>query len=311
MKKLSSVIIVCLLVAVTACKHKKHIAASDSPSNGVINISVDESFKPVIDAEIAMYEASFPGTKIIAHYKPEADCLKDLLKDTATRMAIVTRGLNRKEESFFKDTLTYVPIWDKVACDAIVIVVNSNSSDTIFTFDRLKKQLSGEMGKVQPIIFDGLSATSTVRFAIDSILKGKKFDTSVVKAVKNSQEVLNFVAANPNAIGMLGISWIGNPEEPAQVAMLKKVKMAYVRCDQCEDTPYVKPTQYGLQTRRYPMVRGLYYILKENYNGLGAGFVNFLQYERGQLIFRRAYLGPVKVGFGIRTVKINEKLINR
>jgi phosphate transport system substrate-binding protein len=61
-------------------------------------------------------------------------------------------------------------------------------------------------------------------------------------------------------------------------------------------------------TKRYPLIRGLYYILKENYSGLGSGFLNFLQYERGQLIFRRAYLGPSKIGFGIRNVKINEKL---
>ena len=67
------------------------------------------------------------------------------------------------------------------------------------------------------MIFDGLNATSTIRFAMDSILKGKKFDTGVVKAVKNSQEVLDYVAANENAIGLVGISWIGNPEDTAQV----------------------------------------------------------------------------------------------
>jgi phosphate transport system substrate-binding protein len=52
----------------------------------------------------------------------------------------------------------------------------------------------------------------------------------------------------------------------------------------------------------------LYYVLKENYNGLGSGFVNFMKYERGQLIFRRAYLWPGIMDFNIRTVKLNEKL---
>jgi len=164
------------------------------------------------------------------------------------------------------------------------------------------------MGKKEQIIFDGLNATSTVRFAIDSILKGKRFDTGVVRAVNNSREVLDYVAANENAIGLVGISWIGNPEDTAQVNMLKKVKMAYVKCDSCVDTPYVKPTQLSIMTRRYPLVRGLFYILKENYSGLGSGFLNFMQYERGQLIFRRAYLGSSKMGFAIRNVKINEKL---
>jgi phosphate transport system substrate-binding protein len=164
------------------------------------------------------------------------------------------------------------------------------------------------MGYTQQVIFDGLSATSTVRFAIDSILKGKQFDTGAVRAVKSSREVLDYVAENENAVGIVGNSWIGNPEDTAQLAMLKKVKIAFVKCETCSDTPYVKPSQFSIMSKRYPLVRGLYYVLKENYNGLGSGFVNFMKYERGQLIFRRAYLWPGIIDFNIRTVKLNEKL---
>jgi phosphate transport system substrate-binding protein len=120
---------------------------------------------------------------------------------------------------------------------------------------------------------------------------------------------LDYVASDVNAVGFVGISWIGNPEDTAQLNMLKKVKMAYVKCEICTDSPYVKPSQLGILTKRYPLVRGLYYILKENYSGLGSGFVDFMQYERGQLIFKRAYLGSSKMGFAIRSVKINEKLV--
>jgi len=293
---------------IIGCSEEKQIEMPDSLTSGTIHLSVDESFKPVMDEQIKVFESSNPDAKIIAHYKPEADCLRDLLRDSATRMVIVTRGLSRKEEKFFKDSLNYFPRWDELATDAIAIVVNAKSNDTLFTFERLQKQLSGLMGDQQQIIFDGLNATSTVRFAIDSILKGRKFDTGVVRAVNGSKAVLDYVAANENSIGLVGISWIGNPEDTAQVIMLKKVKMVYVKCDICIDSPYSKPNQYNIMTRRYPLVRGLYFILKENYSGLGSGFLNFLQYERGQLIFRRAYLGSSKMGFAIRSVKINEKL---
>ena len=298
----------CFCAGLISCSSKKQITATDSLTGGTINISVDESFKPVIDAQIKVFESSYPDAKIIAHYKPEADCLRDILTDSLTRMVIVTRGLTRKEEKYFKDSLNFLPRWDELATDAIAIVVNAKSTDTIFTFERLQNQLSGVMGKKEQIIFDGLNATSTIRFAIDSILRGKKFDTSVVMAVNGSKAVLDYVAANESAIGLVGISWIGNPEDTAQVEMLKKVKMVYVKCDNCTDSPYVKPNQLNIMTRRYPLVRGLYFILKENYSGLGSGFLNFLQYERGQLIFRRAYLGSSKMGFAIRNVKINEKL---
>ena len=282
-------------------------SADDTTSSGTIHISVDESFKPVIEEQISVFESSFPGTHIIASYKSEANCLKDFFRDTLTRLVIVTRGLSATEDKYMLDSLGYYPGWNDIASDAITIIVNSNNNDTLFTMDRLKQQLTGKMNRDQPIVFDGLNSTSTVRYISDSILRGERFDTSVVKATKSSKEVIEYVSTHENAIGFAGISWIGNPEDSAQVSMLKKVKIAYVQCDKCIDTPYVKPMQESILSRRYPLVRGLYYLLKENYQGLGNGFINFLKYERGQLIFKRAYLGPV-MGFAVRNVRINQKL---
>ncbi|MGG9971442.1 PstS family phosphate ABC transporter substrate-binding protein [Ferruginibacter sp. SUN002] len=298
-----------LLVFVVSCNDSDANKVTDSPTSGTIHISVDESFRPVIEEQISAYEASFPGTKIIAHYKPEAECFNDLYNDSLNRMVIVTRGLTKEESKAFDATLNYSPLTDKIASDAIAVVVNKNSNDTVFTLSELRNLLSGAKGKEKKVVFDGLSATSSVRFAIDSILKGKQFDTSVVKAAKNSKEVLEYIATDEQAIGVVGISWIGNPEDTAQVNMLKKVKIAYIQCSVCDEMPYVKPTQASIESRRYPLVRGLYYIVKENYSGLGSGFAAFLHYERGQLIFRRAYLAPV-MKFGIRSVKINETLNN-
>ena len=303
-----SFVLLMIVFLFAGCNNREHKTnRDDSPLKGTIYISVDESFKPVIEEQIRMYESSFPGTHIIAEYKPEANCLKDFFRDTLNRMVIVTRGLKDNEDKYMLDSLNYRPGWDKIATDAVAIIVNINSNDTVFTIDRLKKQLTGKINRNQRIVFDGLNATSTVRYISDSILKKEKFDTTIVQAAKNSREAIKYVSENENAIGLVGISWIGNPEDTAQVNMLKKVKIAYVECSLCKDSPYVKPMQASILTRRYPLVRGLYYIIKENYFGLGSAFVNFMKYERGQLIFRRSYLGPV-MDFDIRNVKINQKL---
>ncbi len=297
------------MVVVNSCKsEKKPGGYTDTPKSGTIHISVDESFKPVIEAQIEMYEASYPGTKIVATYKPEAACLKDLFFDTATRMVIVTRGLNDTEKKFFLDSLHYVPANNVMALDAVVILVNEKSKDSLFSMHRLKDQLQGKINRQQQIIFDGLTTTSTVRFIEDSVLKGQHFDTTVVKGVKGNQAVIDYVATHENAIGLVGFSWIGNPEDTLQLAELKRVKMAYVQCDLCKDSPYVKPMQESIESHRYPLVRGLFYIVKEgSYLGLGTGFSTFMKQERGQLIFKRAYLGTV-MPFGIRDVKINQKI---
>ena len=307
-KYLNWIFSIALLVFFTGCdSEKEKDSTGDSATQGTIHISVDESFKPVMEEQISVYESSFPGTHIIASYKSEADCLKDFFRDTLTRMVIVTRGLTLDEEKFMIKSIGYNPGWNDIASDAITIIVNAKSSDTLFTIERLKEQLIGKINRKQTIVFDGLNATSTVRFVSDSILRGEKFDTSVVKATKNTQEVIDYVATHEDAVGFVGISWIGNPEDSTQLSLLKNVKIAYVQCSKCADSPYIKPMQESILSKRYPLVRGLYYIIKENYQGLGNGFVNFLKYERGQLIFKRAYLGAV-MGFSVRNVKINEKI---
>lgn len=291
-----------------SCKGKKKDEAfADSPKKGTINISVDESFRPVIEEQIKMYETDYPDTKINAQYKPEAACLRDFFNDSTNRMIIITRDLIPSEDRYFRDSVGYFPSSGLLATDAVTILVNKESNDTLFTLERLRDQLLGKINRQQTIVFDGLNATSTVRFIVDSVLKGKMFDTSVVKAAASSNEAIDYVIKNKNAIGLVGINWIGNPEVAAQVKKMESLKMGYVRCEVCEGTPFVKPVKESIISRRYPLVRGLYFILKENYTGLGTGFSSFMKFERGQLIFKRAYLGTA-MDFNIRNVNVNTKL---
>jgi phosphate transport system substrate-binding protein len=276
----------------------------DTTTRGTIHISVDESFKPIIDSQIRVFESSFPNAKIIAHYKAEAECLKDLDNDSI-RMVIVTRALSKSEEKSMKARLQYNAVQGKMAYDAIAVLVNNNAKDSIFDMADIRSMLKGTSGYKYKMVMDGLTATSTVRYALDSLLNGEPFGKTVMAAT-SSAGVIDHVAANSDAIGFVGVSWIGNREDPNQLSFLRNVKIASIECRNCEKKTYVKPYQANIAMRRYPMVRGLHYILKENYKGLGSGFVNFLIYERGQLIFRRAYLWPAKMSFEIRTAGINE-----
>ena len=275
----------------------------DSPQKGTIYISVDESFKPVIDSQIQVYMALHPDTKIIAEYKPEAECFKDLMKDS-TRMIIVTRGLSDKEEKFYNEKFYFYPSWQKIANDAVAVIVNKASKDSVFFIGDLKSMLKGTSADNTKFVFDGLSGSSSLRFIKDSILRGEDFDTAHVFAEKNSEGVINYVEHNKNVIGFVGVSWIGNPEDTTQLSFLTKINIAAIQCT-CPEKSFVKPYQANIVTKRYPLVRGLYYILKENYNGLGSGFANFLQDERGQKIFWRAYLAPAKMNLQIRTATLN------
>src|SRR5258708_21511171 len=64
----------------------------ETTTSGTINISVDESFKPVIDSQIEVFESQHPDAHIKVQYKPEAQSLRDLNVDSI-RMLIVTMAL--------------------------------------------------------------------------------------------------------------------------------------------------------------------------------------------------------------------------
>ncbi len=293
-------IVLISLLTLASCSSNK-VQEYDTPIKGTINISVDESFKPVIDEEIKVYESSYPEAHIIASYKSQADCFKDLESDS-TRMIIVARGLDSEEYRYYQAKLQYKPVWDLVAYDAVSMIVNQASKDSVFTIKQLKKLLTDSSNKHEAVV-DGNNATSTVRFLIDSVLHGKSFGANV-RAANGSKAVLDYVSRNVDAIGFVGSGWVGNDEDPDQKAYDNTIRLALLECKPCGKNYFAKPSQESITYGWYPLVRPLYYILKESTAGLGTGFSGFLSQERGQLIFRRANLVPAKMDFKIRRSSI-------
>ena len=299
-----SFLILAVLLFFAACKGKVGaIDDRDTPNKGTIRISVDESFKPVMEEQIKVFHSSFPDTKIIASYKPEVECLKDLQNDS-TRMILIARGLSKKESSIFESSLGYRPQFAVLAYDAVAVIVNHASADSVFTINDLKDILSGKSKRIA--VMDGKNATSTVRFLKDSVLRGADFGANVF-ASKNSDDVIDIVSKNENVVGFVGLSWVGDSYDPKQKENLKKIRLALIECVRCvEKGLFAKPSQATISYAQYPLPRPMYYILKENSAGLGTGFMNFMSLERGQLIFKRALLVPAKMNFKVRSGKIKE-----
>jgi phosphate transport system substrate-binding protein len=300
----TNVLYACLLMFFVSCGSDKKKNDGETSSKGTINISVDESFKPVIEEQLSIHHATFPNTTIHVSYKSEAACLRDLQSDS-TRMVIVAKGLSEKEEEQYKDNLGYKPTYGILAYDAVVVIVNRQCKDSVFSIAQLKDILSGK--NRMTAVMDGKNATSTVRYLQDSILRGTPLGSNVV-AAEGSEKVIDVVSNNPDLIGFVGLSWVGDSYDPKQQAYLTKIRTALIECVKCEEKDlYSKPTQASLAYGQYPLARPLYYILKENSAGVGTGFMNFMSLERGQLIFRRSFLVPAKMGFNTRKGEIREK----
>ena len=280
-----------------SCSNRGDSVPEKRADSGTVYISCDESFKPVIDAQLQVFRNDYPKANIIVQYKPEADCLRDFLVDSI-EMVIATRAYTPREKLLIADSLKVNTDYTTVAYDAIAVLVHPQARDSMFTMQEIRGLLAGTSKKNLIPVLDGLKATSTVRFMLDTVLRNESLGKNVV-AAPSSPEVIDYIARTPNAVGFIGVSWVGNADDTAQLNALRRVKLA--RVESTDSTGgFVLPVQYLIYTRTYPMIRSLVYVLKEKVTGPAGSFANFLRYDRGQLIFRRAYLFPALRPFYMR-----------
>lgn len=271
----------------------------DTPTSGTIHISVDETFEPLMEAEIKVFQSLYPKTRIIAEYKPEAECFKDLLNDT-TRLVIVTRDFNNQEKEYFKQ-IKISPHSMLLAWDAVALVTNHANPDSILTMDQVRHIMDGtDKERKWQLVFDNESS-STVRYIRDSINKGKPLPPNTM-AAKTNPEVVDYVTKNKEAIGVIGVNWISDPDDSTTIEFTNQVTVVKVRADYGSE--FVKPYQAYIATGSYPLKRGMFFCLKEPYRGLGTGFVTFLGSYEGQLVIKKFRLFPARINAVFRGAEI-------
>lgn len=275
---------------------------ADTLSKGTIDISADESYQPIIDEELKVFDSIYPEAKITIHYKPEAECFKDYF-DNKARLILVTRDLTATE----KQVCDQKKIWPssmKVARDGIAVIMNNESKDSILDMDALKGILTGVYKTKYTVVFDNQSS-GMLRYVTDTLLKGNKLGSNVF-AAKGNQDVIDYVAKNPAAIGFVGMSYVyANEDTSSAGTFINTVKVVAMQND--SDRQFYKPYQAYVALKSYPLSRNLYYINSESYHGLGTGFANFLVSQGGQLIFLHAHLFPLQSNLVIREAKMNNQ----
>ncbi len=272
----------------------------DSLGKGKIDISVDETYRAVIEQHSKVFDSSYPEAKVTVHYKPEAECIKDFF-DNKARIILVTRELTEAEKKLAEQKQFYVTTVG-LAKDALAVIINNENTDSLMNIDQLTGILTGENTKNYTVVFDNQSS-SLLRYINDSVLKGKPLGKNVF-AAKNNKEVIDYVMKNPKAIGFTGLCDIVDSNDKTNSgAFIKNIRVVSLYNEQLK--VFLQPYLAYLALKQYPLTRKLYYINKESYPGLGTGFANFLSNTSGQLIFAHAHLYPLKMEITLRDAQIN------
>lgn len=312
MKRLSFILcIISLIFFVTSCNDRK-IIRTDTTTSGIIEIAVDECLAPIIEEQIAVFEALNPDATIIPVYTNELEAYSLFVKDSM-RVIVGTRELTANETKTIKDRKQRV--WSqKLAVDGIALIVNQTNPDTLISTSTLKKIITGEitdwnqiypdskLGKIA-IVFDSPNS-STVRYIKDEISKDTPIgshvraiskDTATVDIQERTpnQRVIDYVSSAPNALGLIGVNWISNPTDTTSLSFINKIKVMSVSKEETAtlNNSY-KPFPYQFALGQYPLQRDVYIIISDVRGGLASGFVNFSAGEKGQRIVLKAGLLP-------------------
>lgn len=298
----------------TGCQSSKKNGNPETPTSGIIKISADQTFEPILDQEIEVFEGTYPNATIIPEYGSEVEAITLLVRDSV-RLAVTTRKLSEKE-TLALNALKLFPKEVKIATDGVALIVNKENPDTLITIDQLRRILTGEvtswdqiypkskLGKMQ-LVFDNPNS-STVRFAIDSICQGKPLSPNL-NAQDNNQNVIDYVSKVPNAIGVIGASWIGNRNDSTRLSFSDKITVMGVSRDAAAyPSNSYKPYQAYLAMGQYPLTRDVYIITTDPKSGLPSGFTTFVGSDKGQRIILKAGILPATQA--IRVVNVRENL---
>jgi len=310
MLKFKFLSIFCFLL-LFSCQNKSKYKFTDTYSSGVIPIAVDENFQPIIQEEIDVFEALFPKTGIVPNYTNEVNAINLLLKDSV-RLAIATRPLSSNEENYLKSK-KFSPHSYKLATDGIALIINNHNPDSLITLNDIRKILTGEalnwkeiypkskLGKFQ-VVFDNKNS-STVRYAIDSICNGKPLSNKL-NAQNTNLEVIDYVSKTPNAIGIIGVNWLGNHKDTTNLSFKNEIRVMAVSAEsEATVANSYRPFQAYLFYGYYPLTRNVYIILNDPRGSLPSGFTSFLTLDRGQRIILKSGLLPATQPVRIVNIK--------
>ena len=310
LKSVPGMLLILLFIAGAGCRNRGTAQLRETPTSGNIRIAADESFKPIIEAEIDTFTALYNYAQITPVYQPENELVAFFLSDSVK--VIASSWTPTEEQRKVLLDLQTVVRSTVVAYDAIALVLNRSNADSLLTYGNVKdiftgtvtdwKQInpSSRLGQIN-IVFDNVRS-GNIRYFRELFELPEELGSNFY-AVKSNPEVIEYVSQSPGSIGIVSVNWISDEDDPLSFNMLNRIKVAAVSQPYLDRASYFLPLQGHIYDKSYPFVREVYMHSRESFSGLGSGFVSFVAGEKGQRIILKSGLVPATMPIRIIQTK--------
>lgn len=298
--------ILTVATTIVACNDSENplAYAKNAHGRGAVKIFIEESFKPLFDTSIYTFESFYPKANITPVYRSEGDIINAFFANK-TKTITISRDFTATEKYKLKKNSVEVRS-EKIAEDALALIIHPSNNDSLITIDELKAIVSGKQttwktsqSKIN-VVFDQKNSANFA-YLID-LCKIKQLPINVF-AVKSNVEVINYVKNNPSALGVIGLNWISDQDDFDVLDFVNGLKVMSVAKD--NKSAYFKPYAGFIYTREYPLKREIWMINKAGRQTLNSGFVLFMKGEKGQLIVQKSALVPANAP--VRLIQLREE----
>ena len=290
--KVIAVLIVSFSI-VLACKDKLNADSNNQETilTGEMNLFVDQTVESLVQGQIDVFESQYKA-KIHLTAKTESEIVNDLLSGK-TNMAVLTRRLTQEEENYFHNKKV-IPRISHFASDAVVFIRNKSNKDSLIDLQDVYDLLHEKPSSLKSLVFENPNSSVVTYMNRWAQVSNKKKNN--IYSLNSTKEVMEFVANNPDAVGVIGMDAVAEPfpelqslAENLNILAVKNVK------NKMSSDLYYKPNQANLGKGLYPLKRSIYVLNYQGFAGLGTGFASFVVGDIGQRIVLKSNLLPITI----------------
>lgn len=296
-------------------------------ASGSATVFCDDGFRNILDEEIEVFEYSYPQSSIIPFYVSEGAAIDTLMAD-GTQAIIATRELTKDQIDYMKSKYKRVVRQKCVAVDAVALITNKKNPVGALSMTEVSDILNGKITRWDQlagndttaikVVFDN-AESSTVSYLKDKFLpEGKKLsETANTFAQENNAQVFDVVKTDPDALGVISVSWLGD-----DLSIAKKVPMDQRMEDYQNENDTIasqltsevniikisnptqendfspvafKPYQAYIYSGEYPLVRKVYMISTASNSTVMHSFYVFMTGFVGQKIITKTGILPYQM----------------
>lgn len=295
-------------------------------AKGSATVFCDDGFKNILDEEIEVFEYSYPEASIIPFYVSETEAIDTLLADQ-TQAIIITHELTAEQIKYMKNKFKRVVRTNPIAVDAVALITNKENPIKALSIDDISKILNGKITHWSQlarndtaaikIVFDN-AGSSTVSYMRNRFLDGRMIsDNPNAYAQNTNAQVFDIVKKDPEALGIISVSWLGDELQAAKKVPLDKrmedyanetdtiatklttevnvIKVSNPTDENDHDLTSYSPYQLYINSGQYPLVRKVYMISTASNSTVLHSFYTFVTGFVGQKIISHTGIMPYRV----------------